>query len=131
MGLAALAATPGWRLIAAALPAPARPEADAGGDEGGAPAGAASRRGAPAPILRSFLKVLLVTTAVMAALSRVGPDVAPLLASAGVIGVAIGFGAQSLMRDVFAGLFFLIDDAFRVGEHIEIDEERRGQVDAI
>jgi small-conductance mechanosensitive channel len=53
-------------------------------------------------------------------LSAVGVNVAPLFAGAGVVGLAIGFGAQTLIRDIFSGLFFLIDDAFRKGEYIEV-----------
>jgi small-conductance mechanosensitive channel len=55
----------------------------------------------------------------MIALSAVGIDIGPLIAGAGVVGIAIGFGAQTLVRDVVSGIFFLIDDAFRVGEYIE------------
>jgi small-conductance mechanosensitive channel len=48
-----------------------------------------------------------------------GLDLAPLFAGAGILGLAIGFGAQTLIRDIFSGLFFLIDDAFRTGEYVE------------
>jgi moderate conductance mechanosensitive channel len=48
-----------------------------------------------------------------------GVEIGPLIAGAGVLGVAIGFGAQSLVRDVIAGMFYLFDDAFRVGEYIQ------------
>jgi small-conductance mechanosensitive channel len=62
--------------------------------------------------------VLLVMTVLMA-LSALGVQVGPLLASAGVIGIAIGFGAQTLVRDMFSKFFYLLDDAFRVGEYIQ------------
>jgi moderate conductance mechanosensitive channel len=52
------------------------------------------------------------------ALSSIGVQIGPLLAGAGVVGIAVGFGAQTLVRDIFAGMFFLLDDAFRVGEYI-------------
>ena len=45
-------------------------------------------------------------------------QIGPLIAGAGVVGVAIGFGAQTLVKDIIAGMFFLLDDAFRVGEYI-------------
>jgi small-conductance mechanosensitive channel len=61
--------------------------------------------------------VLLVMAALMV-LSSLGVQIGPLLAGAGVVGVAIGFGAQTLVKDVIAGMFFLLDDAFRVGEYI-------------
>ena len=66
----------------------------------------------------------------MIALSSLGVDIGPLLAGAGVIGIAVGFGAQTLVRDIVSGIFFLIDDAFRVGEYIEF-ENIRGEVEAI
>jgi small-conductance mechanosensitive channel len=52
-------------------------------------------------------------------LSSLGVDIGPLLAGAGVIGLAIGFGAQKLVRDILSGIFFLMDDAFRVGEYLD------------
>jgi len=67
----------------------------------------------------------------MIVLSSVGVDIGPLIASAGIIGIAIGFGAQSLVRDIFSGIFFLVDDAFRVGEYIELDADMRGEVESI
>jgi small-conductance mechanosensitive channel len=57
--------------------------------------------------------------AAMMLLLEVGVNIAPLFAGAGILGLAIGFGAQTLIRDIFSGLFFLVDDAFRVGEYIE------------
>ena len=47
------------------------------------------------------------------------PPVGPLIAGASIVGVAIGFGAQTFVRDVIAGMFYLLDDAFRVGEYIQ------------
>jgi small-conductance mechanosensitive channel len=55
----------------------------------------------------------------MIILSSLGINIGPLLAGAGVVGLAIGFGAQKLVADVLSGLFFLMDDAFRMGEYIE------------
>ena len=71
------------------------------------------------PLLRKFMLAVLVVVWVMIALSAIGIDIGPLLAGAGVVGIAIGFGAQTLVRDVVSGVFFLLDDAFRVGEYIE------------
>jgi small-conductance mechanosensitive channel len=51
-------------------------------------------------------------------LASLGIDIGPLIAGAGVVGVAVGFGAQTLVRDIIAGMFYLADDAFRVGEYI-------------
>ena len=55
-----------------------------------------------------------------AVLGQIGVNVTPLLAGAGIVGVAVGFGAQTLVRDIISGVFFLIDDAFRKGEYIDI-----------
>jgi small-conductance mechanosensitive channel len=71
------------------------------------------------PIVRSTLAATLVVTAVLMALSALGVKVAPLLAGAGVVGVAIGFGSQTLVRDLLSKFFYLLDDAFRVGEYIQ------------
>ena len=53
------------------------------------------------------------------ALSALGVEIGPLIAGAGVVGVAIGFGAQTLVKDIISGMFYLLDDAFRVGEYIQ------------
>ena len=71
------------------------------------------------PIFRNVLFVVVIVFASMMALAAMGVAIGPLIAGAGVLGVAIGFGAQSLVRDVIAGLFYLLDDAFRVGEYIQ------------
>ena len=55
------------------------------------------------------------------ALSNIGVDTTPLLAGAGIVGLAIGFGAQKLVTDVVSGVFFLVDDAFRTGEYVEVE----------
>jgi moderate conductance mechanosensitive channel len=71
------------------------------------------------PIFRNVLFVVVVVFAVMMALAAMGVEIGPLIAGLGVLGVAIGFGAQSLVRDVIAGMFYLLDDAFRIGEYIQ------------
>ncbi|MGA8759885.1 MAG: mechanosensitive ion channel family protein [Stellaceae bacterium] len=71
------------------------------------------------PIFRNMLFVVVVVVAAMMALSALGVEIGPLIAGASVIGVAIGFGAQTFVRDVIAGMFYLLDDAFRVGEYIQ------------
>lgn len=88
------------------------------GDEGGS--GGISRVTTLLPLLRNFMMIVIITIAGMIALSEMGVDIAPLFASAGVLGLAIGFGAQSLIRDIFSGAFFLFDDAFRIGEYIDL-----------
>jgi small-conductance mechanosensitive channel len=71
------------------------------------------------PIVRGVVAVVLLVMVVLMSLSALGIEVAPLLAGAGVVGVAIGFGAQTLVRDLFSKFFYLLDDAFRIGEYIE------------
>jgi small-conductance mechanosensitive channel len=88
------------------------------GDEGGA--GGASRLATLLPLFRNFLLVVIFTTFALIALTNIGINVSALFAGAGVVGLAIGFGAQALVRDIFSGAFFLFDDAFRKGEYIDV-----------
>ncbi|MFT6676115.1 MAG: small-conductance mechanosensitive channel [Sulfitobacter sp.] len=98
--------------------------------EPGTAPGPEARMATLLPLLRVTLMVTLLVMVVMSVLSSLGVNIAPILAGAGVLGVAIGFGAQSLVKDVVSGVFFLIDDAFRVGEYVEIDQ-LRGTVEKI
>ena len=68
--------------------------------------------------------------ATMSVLAALGVDILPLLAGASVVGVAIGFGSQTLVRDIVSGAFFLMDDAFRLGEYIEVGDAK-GRVEKI
>jgi small-conductance mechanosensitive channel len=88
------------------------------GDEDETP-GSASRLDTLLPLLRNSLLIALAVVAVIVSLTTLGLDIGPLLAGLGVVGIAIGFGAQSLVRDVISGLFFLMEDAFRVGEYVD------------
>ena len=72
------------------------------------------------PLLRTILMVTLLIMVVLSVLAAAGVNIAPILAGAGIVGITIGFGTQSLVRDIVAGIFFLIDDAFRLGEYIEV-----------
>ena len=71
------------------------------------------------PMIRKFIGSVLVIMVTMTLLSSMGVDIGPLLAGAGVVGLAVGFGAQKLVADMFSGFFYLLDDAFRVGEYLE------------
>ena len=82
------------------------------------------------PMLRAAFGVLIAVVGTLIVLSRLGIDTAPLIAGAGVFGLAISFGAQSLVRDVISGLFYLWDDAFRVGEYIDTGR-LKGTVEAL
>lgn len=80
-----------------------------------------ARRRTLLSVARKGLSVLIVTLATLLILSRLGIDTAPLLATAGVLGLAIGFGAQKLVQDVINGVFILVEDLFAVGDVIEVN----------
>ncbi len=82
------------------------------------------------PMLRKVIGTVLVVMVILIVISALGVNIGPLLAGAGVLGLAIGFGAQKLVSDVLSGFFFLLDDAFRVGEYIQAGSIR-GTVEAI
>jgi small-conductance mechanosensitive channel len=69
--------------------------------------------------LRAAFGIVIAVIAALIVLSRLGLDTAPLIAGAGVFGLAISFGSQSLVRDIISGLFYMWDDAFRVGEYLD------------
>ncbi|MEM6988086.1 MAG: mechanosensitive ion channel domain-containing protein, partial [Pseudomonadota bacterium] len=100
---------------------------DGGGDMGGV---GLSRTATLVPIFEIFAKALVVVVAVLVTLDGLGINITPLLAGSAVVGLAVGFGAQTLVKDIVSGLFFLADDAFRVAEYIEIGETR-GTVEKI
>ena len=81
-------------------------------------------------LARKFIMVVLATMVTLIVLSSMGIDIGPLLAGAGVVGLAIGFGAQTLVKDIISGIFFLMDDAFRVGDYI-LTGSAKGMVERI
>jgi moderate conductance mechanosensitive channel len=83
------------------------------------------------PLLRVTAAVLLLVMLVLSSLWALGLEITPLLAGAGIVGIALGFGAQALVRDVIAGIFFLAEDAFRIGEYIESGSSTKGTVERI
>jgi small-conductance mechanosensitive channel len=87
------------------------------GSEGGGAGG--TRAETLLPLLRSFLFLVILVISVLVVLSALGVNIGPLLAGASIVGLAIGFGSQRLVQDIVSGIFFLVDDAFRVGEYIE------------
>jgi small-conductance mechanosensitive channel len=82
------------------------------------------------PMLRVAFGVVIAVLATLIVLSRLGVDTAPLIAGAGVFGLAVSFGSQSLVRDIISGLFYMWDDAFRVGEYIDTGR-LKGTVEAL
>jgi small-conductance mechanosensitive channel len=71
------------------------------------------------PLLRVALTCVLVVITVLLVLSDLGVNITPLIAGASVLGLAVSFGSQTLVRDIVSGVFYLADDAFRVGEYID------------
>ena len=71
------------------------------------------------PLLNNVVRISLIVVAGMSVLAHLGINIGPLLAGAGVIGLAIGFGAQTLVRDVITGAFILIEDSIEVGDWVE------------
>jgi len=109
-----------WEFVKARIDSRLREEMPAAGedmDEGGGAGG--SRAGTLLLLLRKFVLTVLFVIVSLIVLSSIGVNIGPLIAGAGVIGLAIGFGAQTLVRDIIAGVFFLIDDSFRVGDYVE------------
>jgi small-conductance mechanosensitive channel len=88
----------------------------AGGDGAGSPA---SRISTMMPLLRATTAIVITVIAVMIALEDFGINITPLIAGASVFGIAISFGSQTLVKDIVSGIFYLTDDAFRVGEYID------------
>lgn len=72
-----------------------------------------------APILRMILGIVIVVTAGLTILASLDISITPFIAGASVVGLAISFGSQTLVHDIVSGLFYLADDAFRVGEYID------------
>jgi small-conductance mechanosensitive channel len=78
----------------------------------------------------ALLGIIIVVTSLMI-LSHLGIDIAPLLAGAGVVGLAIGFGSQALVKDVITGLFILLEDQMAVGDIVDVGKDHKGVVEAI
>jgi small-conductance mechanosensitive channel len=78
-----------------------------------------SRLGTLVPLLGGTAKATILALAFLSVLVSVGVNVWPLITGLSVFGLAIGFGSQTLVKDIVSGLFFLVDDAFRMGEYIE------------
>jgi len=121
-----------WGVIRISIERKLEAEKGPSGDDDEAEAGGVggTRTATVLPLIRVFIKITLITMAVMICLSALGVNIGPLIAGAGVVGIAIGFGAQTLVRDIVSGFFYLIDDAFRIGEYVVIDQIR-GTVEKI
>lgn len=90
----------------------------------------AQRAETMAGIFQSIITVIVVAVVGTMILSELGVDIAPIIASAGIIGIALGFGAQSLVRDFLAGIFIFMEDQYGVGDVVDLGEAT-GSVEAV
>jgi small conductance mechanosensitive channel len=81
-------------------------------------------------VLSSGATIVIWTIAIMIALGEIDLDIGPLIASAGIVGIALGFGAQSLVKDFLSGIFMLIEDQFGVGDIVDVGDAA-GVVEAV
>lgn len=81
--------------------------------------GVPSRLATVLPVLRGVVLGAVLGLTILIVLSRLGVDIGPLLAGFGILGLAISFGSQALVRDIVSGVFFMLEDAFRVGEYVD------------
>jgi small-conductance mechanosensitive channel len=119
-----------WEATKARIDAKLRKELPEESDEMEVGGEGGSRRGTLLVLLRKFILAVVLVTVGLIILSAIGVNIGPLIAGAGVIGIAIGFGAQTLVRDIISGIFYLIDDAFRVGDYVET-VDAKGTVEKI
>lgn len=74
-------------------------------------------------VSRNILNITIVVVAVLMILKELGVEIGPILAAAGVVGIAVGFGAQELVKDIINGFFILLDDQIRVGDVVQIADK--------
>ncbi len=82
-------------------------------------------------VLRSISTAVIFTIAGFLIIGEFGVNLAPLLAGAGIVGIALGFGAQSLVKDFLSGMFILVEDQFGVGDIVDLDQQTTGTVEAV
>src|SRR5690606_2230753 len=83
------------------------------------------------PLFQNFMLVTVGVIAAMSVLSELGINNAPLLAGAGVVGIAVGFGAQSLVKDVITGIFIIIEDSVAIGDIIDVGNGHAGVLESM
>jgi hypothetical protein len=104
--------------------APKPQKASDGGGSGPAASPSASRLSTLVPLLRVALGIVIGLVAVLIVLADFGVNITPLLAGASILGLAVSFGSQALVKDIVSGIFYLTDDAFRAGEYIECGQTK-------
>jgi small-conductance mechanosensitive channel len=88
-------------------------------EEEGAPPPSATRLATILPLMRMAAIIVIFVVAALVVLSELGINITPLIAAVSIFGLALSFGSQTLVRDIVSGIFYLADDAFRVGEYID------------
>ncbi|QHF05208.1 mechanosensitive ion channel [Pseudomonas asturiensis] len=83
------------------------------------------------PLVRNAVKIVLVVICAITTMANLGINVAPLLAGAGVVGLAIGFGSQQLVQDVITGLFIIVEDTFSIGDWVVLSTGHSGTVESL
>ncbi len=81
-------------------------------------------------ILKNFVSIAILIVVIMLILSELGIEIGPLIAAAGVVGLAVGFGAQTLVKDIITGLFIILEGQITIGDIVEV-AEHSGRVEAI
>ena len=81
-------------------------------------------------VLKSVITIVLIAVFSTMMLSEVGVNIAPIIASAGIIGIALGFGAQSLVKDFLSGIFMIFEDQYGVGDVVDVGEAT-GTIEAV
>ncbi|MDR5738783.1 MULTISPECIES: mechanosensitive ion channel family protein [unclassified Caballeronia] len=115
-----------WILIDTGIQETLKPESSRRGGRG-----PSMRARTMLPLLRNVVFVVLLMIAAIVTAANLGLNVTPLLAGAGVIGLAVGFGAQSLVADLITGLFIIIEDTISVGDSIEVEGGHAGIVESL
>jgi moderate conductance mechanosensitive channel len=82
-------------------------------------------------VLRSMISATILLVASIMILGELGVELGPLIAGAGILGVALGFGSQSLVRDFLSGIFILVEDQFGIGDIVNLDGTTSGVVEAV
>jgi small conductance mechanosensitive channel len=73
-------------------------------------------------LLRSVVTITIWVIGALTVLPLLGINIAPLVASAGIVGIALGFGAQSLVKDYIAGILLILEDQYGIGDEVEVDD---------
>ena len=84
-----------------------------------------------ASVLRSVLSFTILLVASVMILGEIGVELGPLIAGAGILGIALGFGSQALVRDFLSGIFILVEDQFGIGDIVDLDQQTSGVVEAV